>query len=480
MADVAESAEAKARWLAVTTSWIDGCLLSENAVAWKDMAVGVRTIELVLGFPLVPPEERAKFLFCIRIHAKHLANWRNHARGNHLLHQLQGLYVAARFLRDARLEAAALRHAAKLLTESFDEEGVNAEGALGYHDMNIHWWGQLSERLSGEDNSLPGLNDTLRTARGAIIHAVRPDGKLETIGDTASSKRPLVSVGPRVRYVRSRGREGRKPSELARCFRDGYAFGRSGWGRGRRRFEDETFYSLRFGPDKSMHGHRDSTSFTIHARRISWVVDPGMYAYGNSEMRAYMCSRAAHNVVLDTRRPNYPNNEARLVTHRLGKSLDAYRMETVPSPQLRVRRDFVYHREGEFFVVVDRIEEVGGGVPEHARQLWHLGHGVEVEATSAGYKLSASSRTAYVEWANPGSRELIVGETAPLQGWVSGRYGEAVEAPVLSVGPSAGGGPLAAVLSIGRPCTSFRLCYETGVEVIEVELGGVAYVVTLP
>lgn len=471
---------ARHEWVRICSSWMDHCLFAKHPVAWKDMAVGVRTIELVLGYPLVPKEEQGRFLECIKIHARHLANPRNHARGNHLLHQLQGLYVAAKFLGDERLEESAIRHLAALLAESFDDEGVNAEGALGYHDMNIQWWGQVATRLRREQAEIAGLDEVLFKARECIVHGVRPDLLMETIGDTGVDKRLVLDRTPEARFARSGGRRGRAPREVSRCFDAGYAFGRSGWGESDRAFRDETFYSLRFGPDKSMHGHRDSTSVTLYSRGVPWIVDPGLFAYGQSEMREFMCSRPAHNVVVDLRRPNHPNRDPRLLSRRSTETHDSYVMETSPSPMMRVRRAFVYHRIADVAVVVDRVWDSEGASPAHARQLWHVGAGVEVTTRADGVRLFASGESADVTWVNAGPLDVVSGERNPLQGWVTSGYGKAEPAPVVSVMPTGPEGtPLCAAVSWGNGRPTMSLEHDGDTVDVLIELASQVHRVTL-
>lgn len=475
------SAEAAELWLAITRSWMDACMFSTNEVAWKDMAVGMRTIELILGFPLVPPYDRTLYIECIRMHANHLANPRNHTRGNHLLHQLQGLYVSARFLRSPAMEKKALALLNDLFQDSYDDEGINAEGALGYHDMNYQWWRALDLRISAESGSVPGFRDRLESARAALVHGVRPDGVLETIGDTGVRKVPTSDGLEETEYVRSKGMRGLAPHSNAACYSSGYAFGRSGWGSGDRDFADQTFYSIRFGDDKPMHGHRDSTSFTVFARGVPWVVDPGMYAYGNSEMRQYMRSRAAHNVVIDTAYSNYPNQSAELLMWKADAESDTVVMSSGPSPKLRTQRAFVYHRPGDFIVIVDVNASASDVSAESSRQLWHLPDGMQVSVGGLGVQLVFGDKTARITWVECGGIDVIVGALEPIQGWVTSAYGEVSPAPVLSVQfPRAGRSYLCAVMTFGEGLPNVRVDRGEEASAVSVSVDGETFQVSIP
>ncbi|MVZ89975.1 hypothetical protein GQF49_05695 [Microbacter sp. ANSKLAB05] len=479
--ETSDSDRAAQRWLDITRSWMDACLHGANAVAWKDMAVGMRTIEFVLGYPLVPERDRVRYLLCVEMHAKHLANPRNHARGNHLLHQLQGLYVASRFLRASDMEHEALAQLNRLFRESYDEEGVNAEGALGYHDMNYQWWRSLEQRVAAENGEIPDLSAGLSLARKALIHGVRPDGMLETIGDTSTGKVPSKDGFEQTEFVRSKGAQGSAPEKTVAVFSSGYIFGRSGWGLGGRSFTDETFYSLRFGADKPMHGHRDSTSFTVFGRGVAWVVDPGMYGYGTTEMRKFMCGRAAHNVMIDLDCPEHSTQSTELLSWRTDEELDVAIVSASPSASFRVRRSFAYHRTGDFFVVMDHLPLAGAPKPSSLRQLWHLAPEVEVSFSGRSVRLDQEEATARITWLDCGKLEVASGAAEPLQGWVTSEYGKAVPAPVVSASYGSGRvSSLCAVMTFGDRIPDIKSTSD-GVEMsIEVTFEGERFEVVVP
>lgn len=476
MSDSEHSARAGEEWVRITTSWMERCLFGESPEAWNDMTTGIRTIVLVVGFPLVPLELRPRYVTCVRIHLKHLANPRNHGRANHLLHQLQGFFVAARFLRDAEMENSAVEEALRLFADSYDEEGINAEGAIGYHDLNYQWWSQFLQRMELEGRYLPGVSDVLSRSRKAIVHAVRPDGMKEMIGDTAA-KSPLFDDGSSTtRWIRSGGRKGAPPNELVAVFNAGYAFGRSGWGENAKGLVNETFYSLRFGPDNPMHGHLDTSSFTIFGRGRPWIVDPGPFAYGNTPMRRFMTSRLAHNTVVSVSDAEHVDTDARLLHHEHDNRRDVFLLEARPSPGVRVRRTLAYFRRGDFFVLVDEIRSPYGA--DELRQLWHCDAAVRASLNGMRAELSIGDAEAFIQWCGAKGISVVSGREKPAQGWVTAGYGHAVPAPVVEVKPEEGREVrLAAVFSFESPA---EISEVAGDGSYEVRLDGVEYCVDLP
>jgi hypothetical protein len=67
----------------------------------------------------------------------------------------------------------------------------------------------------------------------------------------------------------------------------GYVFGRSKWG------PNGTFYSLRFGPGRQVHGHDDHMGITCYSRGRNLIVNAGHTGYEVSPYRTYIQSPEA-------------------------------------------------------------------------------------------------------------------------------------------------------------------------------------------
>lgn len=421
-------------WLHYCTSWIDENLSGSDPYAWMDMADGLRAIEFVLGYPLVPEARRGKWIEAILVHARWLADLDNRGHGNHALHQLQGLLVAASFLRDEALKDQARKQIIELFDLSYDVDGVNNEAALGYHDLNYVWWKEVISRFSAENVDLSALEGRLVKGRHMLVHGVRPNGFLEMIGDTSDRKRMSSDGLPETTYMRTNGEDGHPPGERSVLFEAGYLFGRSGWGEYERDFSDETFYSVRFGPDDAIHGHQDSTSVTAYSHGVQWFVDPGMFAYTQSAVRGYVKSRNAHNVVISDRAKFDPKARTVLEAHSLTDRFDHIRLTSSPQRGFSSSRRVVFDRTRDVLIVIDRVRRTDPAIPTtRFTQLWHLHPETSVTRRDRGaVDLASGSATASIRWLDgvrPDSVEWADGEQG---GWFSPGYNVAEVAPVIA------------------------------------------------
>src|SRR5699024_5881305 len=197
----------------------------------------------------------------------------------------------------------AVRRFDQLLDQAYDDQGVNAEGAIAYHHNNFLWYERVLRRLDLEGVPRPPAAARHALAPEEIAHATRPDGSFAPIGDTDGGS-PRAIRSPYTRYVSSGGADGEPPADLLRIYDRGYLFARSGWGETEKNFEEETFFSVSFGRSDRVHGHPDGGSLTVSADTVNWIVDPGKFQYGRSIERRHMLSRFSHSLVsIDGRQP---------------------------------------------------------------------------------------------------------------------------------------------------------------------------------
>jgi Heparinase II/III-like protein len=167
------------------------------------------------------------------------------------------------------------------LGPAVDAQGATNEQSTGYANFTHRLWTIAERRLAACGLRLPATI-TARVARmpAFIAQATQPDGNLVQIGDTyaeASGDLP----GTPVEYATSKGMSGSPPAQRVAVYRAGYVFGRSGWGT-TRPFGKESFYSLRFGRGRQVHGHNDHMSLTYFARGRNLIVDSGHTGYENT------------------------------------------------------------------------------------------------------------------------------------------------------------------------------------------------------
>jgi hypothetical protein len=205
---------------------------------------------------------------------------------------------------DAAGAARALANLSALADHLVLPDGSDLEGSPHYAFHTL----QLLVKANGlaDRCGLPHerLDAALARAQEFLAFATRPDGVLETLGDSAGS-RPTAAVlaqGGPAQYAATVGAAGQAPAATYRTFAGGYAFGRSSWGRsggGRRGAGSSTWYSIRTGrgPAPTAHTHDDIGSVTIMAKGVRWIGDPGPWRYDASALRRAVVAREAHSAI---------------------------------------------------------------------------------------------------------------------------------------------------------------------------------------
>lgn len=422
--------DAADRWIHVVKSWVESNPRDHSAAdfAWADMVEAIRSMCMVFGLPLAG-ENNEWLLKSIWEHGEWLSNASHIGKANHALHQHQALFIIGRLFDNEVWVDTAVSRLMDLFAQSYDDQGVNVEGSLGYHKNNYIWWRTALRRLSVEGIECSIASERLDLALVELAHATRPDGKLELIGDTETTDLSSVSA-PQLDYIKSAGAFGEPPKDKSTVYRAGYAFGRSGWGEYERDFEDELYYSLSFGPQNRIHGHCDGGSITLHSNRQPWLVDAGKYAYKADAMRDYCLSRLGHNVIVIEGSQYDPSSQVELVSHTLSTDLDEYVLRDAGYEGVVINRHVVYCRAGDFFVVVDTVKSTRGCVT--ARQRWHLDPQTKSEATRTGYKLLRQDDTAEIRWSGKlPELSVVSGQHQPFDGWISTKWMEQEPAEVL-------------------------------------------------
>lgn len=457
--------DAVTHWWKHVSSWLRKDFSSSNHFAWMDMVDGLRAKELVLGYPLVPLEDRAWYLQKLELHGAWLSSEDNRGHSNHALHQLVGLLLVGRLLNDEDWVRQAVTELGELFQAQYDSQGINAEGAPGYHLYNYHEWCATFKRLNLEGLELPSTKGKFEGAKLALVHATRPDGVLESIGDTGSASL-CESDCPEMLYVKSKGAEGTAPEELFKAYDAGYIFGRSGWGAFERAYEDETFYSLMHGRGLKVHGHDEAGSITYYALGRPWLVDPGKYAYARDDFRKHLVSRAAHNVVTLPSEQRSKEACVRPIHIRHNAEADEVVLEDEGYRGVKIKRRMVFHRATESLIVIDTVkaDRIVTGV-----QGWQCATGLKAEPIKHGYRLcSPSGENLRVLWTGRlPEREVAEGQHEPLRGWVSPKWMKVVPAPHLTATHTGQHFRFVTVLGPERKG-------EFGIERVQTLLGGIA------
>ena len=351
---------------------------------------------------------------------------------NTSLHQSMGLYVAGVVLRRGDLRATGLDRMALVAEHLLLADGSDLEGAPGYSSHNYVWFGQAVRRIALAGDAAPaGLARATRIA-DLLTHATRPDGRLETIGDTEPTTGPSTTSTAQT-FARTLGARGTVPASTFAAFEGGYVFDRSGWGTGARTFADETFWSMRTGraASRAIHGHADTGSLTLSAHGSALVDDPGLYAYDTSARRKWIVSRAAHSVVTIPGR-TYTRGLDSVIASKPVSGGELVTITDRGYAGVLLTRTVYYHRASDTVVVWDSAARTSGTVPTYAEQRWQIAAGRKVVLGTGRAATSGTGGNLSMRWpAAIPSLARYSGSSAPLAGWSSPGYGQLQAATTL-------------------------------------------------
>ena len=316
------------------------------------------------------------------------------------------------------------------LGPEIDTQGAVNEQATLYEDFVYYLWQHGLPELAACGYRLPGwIMARIARLPAFVGNATQPDGYLVQIGDTYV-ERPLISP--------------RQP-HLVAVYAAGYVFGRSGWGPG------ASFYSLRFGPGRQVHGHDDHMSLTYYARGRNLIVNAGHTGYENTPYRAYLRSPEASSVLVMPGVPFDQSAPTSLVSDQLGRYGQFYEFfDRAFGGNPRYRSVYVSQRP-DLVLVFDRA----WGSDEY-QQLWHLDPALRVTRLGRSYALASAPGTELLlqqiplpgQVIPPGSTQVVRGQIRPYQGWVSHQMLQRIPADVVTMTTNA---PRAAMLTLIVP-----------------------------
>ena len=314
------------------------------------------------------------------------------------------------------------------LGPSIDTQGAVNEQATGYERFVYDLWRGGESELAGCGYPLPpGIAARIAKMPAFLAEAAQPDGHLVQIGDTYVEG-PAVVPGQKLPRV-----------PLVAVYNAGYIFGRSAWG------PAGTFYSLRFGPGRQVHGHDDHMGLTYYSRGRNLIVNAGHTGYEVSPYRDYIRSPEAASTFISPGARFRASAATSLTACQIGAASQFYEFSDGAFGGPRSRSVYV-HQGPDFVLVLDR-----GSLEKNYQQLWHLDPGLtvtSVTASSATATAPAVAATAtspaipattlrIARIALPGqvipagSTTVVKGQTNPYQGWVSHQMLQRIPAPVV-------------------------------------------------
>jgi hypothetical protein len=342
-------------------------------------------------------------------------------------------------------------HARQQMIDSFepnplgpavDAQGVTNEQSTGYANFDLGLWTTAEQDLAACGSALPGwITARIAQIPTFLAMATQPDGKLAQIGDT-------YVIGPRDRpgtplqYVATRGASGTPPAQRVAVYQAGYVFGRSGWSP----FGDQSFYSLRFGPGRQVHGHDDHMGLTYYARGRNLIVNAGHYGYANTSYRAYLLSPEANSVLVMPGVPFDSSAPTRLLGDRIGADGQFFEFgDTAFGGRPRYRSVYV-DTDPDLVLVFDRAS----GAASY-QQLWHLDPGLTVTTvTRSSVVATAPGTQLEIRQIPLPGQQIPAASTQVSRGFVSHAALQRIPAPVVTMTRT---GSSAAILTLIVPST---------------------------
>ena len=410
---------------------------------WVNASIygGLRTQTLVcaaqtLGDPVIAQaalEDANRMLGALNYGAGSTATGRN----NTDLIRQTGALAARCWVNDSLGAQRAWRNLNAIARGVVQPDGSDIEGSPWYA-VYIEKLLQTGERAANTCSIDPSSLGTLRSSIvDFVAQAVRPDFKLESLGDSIARTLPKdFSAGDtRSMWVRSAGASGTPSQPIYSTFLGGYAFGRAGWQP--QLGMPDTFYSVRFSSSRpaTAHTHDDGGGLTLYSRGVQWISDPGPYRYENSSsLRWYMKSRAAHSSVAITGAKRLGTHRTALATGRSdwqsgGNDLTC----TVDTSyqKVQVKRCVQYIRSVDAVVVVDEVNARKGKKGRQFVQRWQLQPGMSGSVNGQTLTLANGRARLDVLKSGPGNWAVDVAKNGSSVGWQTGKWGEKLPSAVL-------------------------------------------------
>ena len=330
-----------------------------------------------------------------------------------------------------------------------------------------------------------------------VAQAVRPDFKLESLGDTAAVElRNNFGVGDwRADWLRTKGSIGTPPTPVYTSYDGGYIFGRYSWAPSGSGVPD-SFYSLRYKGVRpgTAHTHDDGGSLTFYSRGVSWIADPGPYRYNSSSLRSFIKTRPAHSTftVSNTKYNRWKGVvKTKSTSDSISGGNDYSCLVDQAWSNTEITRCVTYVRGSDVLVVADYINASKVKVPKKQRQnyknreitqRWQLGPGVGVEGVEGQLTLAAGDQRVDVVKAGVGDWNLRSASNGSSIGWHTTDWGVKAPGTVMSRSstvPRRGGAQVMVTVFVPRG-SSESVPVEIGDGTVTVTRNGVPTTVGFP
>lgn len=187
----------------------------------------------------------------------------------------------------------------------FTDEMVSTENSFGYHVFNLKLYYDIMNYLydKGDVWGTEKL-EKLNLAENVIGWMLKPNGYSPNFGESYILDYNKNSEGGKkgevLRYAISKGKEGVEPQSNSIIFpKAGYYVGREYWNGEKygKSYEQSTWTLFKAGFSSVVHKQDDDTSFEFYSKGYDIFVDSGFNGYVSNDLRTYLTSANAHNMV---------------------------------------------------------------------------------------------------------------------------------------------------------------------------------------
>lgn len=483
------------------TDWVRKCpaprYVSGNAsYTWRTIESGIRAgqswIEVFHRFltsPSFTDEAIVTMVKSFAEHARQLMRWPT--GGNWLAMECSGLMHVGVMFPEFKEAESWRRTAAERLYAELDRQvypdGAQVELSTGYHQVSLDNFVAAWEIADLNGFRMPeDYIGKIGRMYDYNLHAAMPDATLPGLNDASrlsirrSMEQALGFFPERKDYewIATGGQRGQRPTvgSIALPFA-GQLVMRTGWER------DDLYLLTDAGPFGYAHQHEDALSIVVYAHGAYHIVDPGNYAYDNSQWRKYVLSTRAHNTVmvdgLDQRRRRRSAEEyvvSRPLPNRWA-SCDAFDYAAASysdgyggdDPVDVTHTRVIFFVKPEYWIIIDRLQPADDS-PHTYDVLFHMdAAGARVDASTGSVHTTGGGvpNISIIPAAEEPLRARIAcGEQEPVvQGWMPERLNDyscrPIPTAVFSIA-KAGETRIASVLYPTRageqcPVTSVRL-----------------------
>ena len=399
---------------------------------WYDHSTGLRASRLafLLSFILsdqieVSESDLASLMTLADLHTMKLLEPEFLSSNNHGLFQMVGL--------DALCSVVGWRSACKgansyareeyadLVTSWFSDEGVHLENSPYYHDWVIR---KIRELGAVDRFQEPRIQEILERADAVTPWLTYPGGRLVPVGDSYGGG-PQLAGSVKATCL----------ADDAGCWaardltKSGYAVIRSL--PETHQSESSMLFVSATAVTKS-HKHSDDLSFVLMESGREVFTDSGMYSFDFGDIRNYMLSARAHNVLSLVGRRIDPH-----VVDQANSHLEPLLVEenmfivngVVSRPGLFTHERTFSYLPGVFLRIEDRLHNL---TELQWQSNLHLAHDLMPVMSDTGFVVETDDLTVRGEFSGEGCEiTAIRGETDPYQGWVSVGYLELAPATVV-------------------------------------------------